>query len=135
MSSDTTDYLPANSTDKLQILVVDDNEVFKMYIQNALDHLGYVAVFASDGKECINRLVGESFACVLMDIHMPDMNGHEAATFIRKNLRLDLPIIGTSASAYPEDREKSLHAGMDDHVDKLLSMEQLNNLLKKWIIK
>lgn len=135
MNSETTDPQQSNYTDKLQILVVDDNEVFKMYIENALEHLGYSAVFASNGKECINRLIGETYSCVLMDIHMPDMNGHEAATFIRQNLRMDLPIIGTSASAYPEDKEKSLEAGMDDHVDKLLSMEQLSDLLHKWIIR
>ena len=76
----------------------------------------------------------EEYQAVLMDVQMPEMDGYEATREIRKDQRFrDLPIIAMTANAMAGDREKSLEAGMNDHVAKPIAPRELFETLSRWI--
>jgi CheY-like chemotaxis protein len=69
-----------------------------------------------------------------MDVHMPVMDGYEASQIIRKQLRLETPIIGVTANVFKDDIEKCLHAGMNDHLGKPYGEYQLAAKINKWVM-
>jgi len=89
---------------------------------------------ANNGEEAVQRVKAETYDAVLMDIQMPVMGGFEATQEIRKDSRFkDLPIIAMTAHAMAGDREKSLAAGMNDHVTKPIDPDELFSALVRWI--
>ena len=109
-----------------------------------LEREGCDVVHARDGKEAVRAAraaasSGENgFALILMDIHMPEVDGIDAA---RQILELHgqatpcegrPPIIALTANAFPEDREQYLEAGLDDYLTKPFEREELSALLQKW---
>jgi two-component system, sensor histidine kinase and response regulator len=93
-----------------------------------------VVTIASNGQECLDILQQESFDLVFMDIQMPEMDGLEATRRIRQDDRYkDLPIIAMTAHAMSGDREKSLAAGMNEHITKPIDQEELHLALNHWI--
>jgi two-component system sensor histidine kinase/response regulator len=89
---------------------------------------------AGDGKEAVEMVSADAHDAVLMDIQMPEMGGFEATQEIRKDRRFkDLPIIAMTAHAMAGDREKSLEAGMNDHVTKPIDPDELLSALVRWI--
>ncbi len=104
----------------LSILVAEDNEVNRMVLEEMLAAEGAQITLAGTGREALEAvLLGgrQAFNLVLMDIQMPDMDGFEAT---RRILELipELPVVGQTAHALPEDRERCLAAGMLDQVTK-----------------
>lgn len=126
--------MPEKHKAQIKVLVAEDNEVNQLLIRTLLEDEGWHITVVENGVECLDRLANEKFSFVLMDIQMPVMGGLEAAVKIRNDLRLDIPIIGTSANADKEDEEKSLQAGMNSHMSKFFTMEQLKEIVAKWII-
>jgi two-component system sensor histidine kinase/response regulator len=99
-----------------------------------LQQAGLVVSIASNGKEALEMVGAEKFDVVLMDIQMPVMGGFEATQAIRNDARFkDLPIIAMTAHAMAGDREKSIEAGMVDHVTKPIDPDQLLSALLKWV--
>jgi CheY-like chemotaxis protein len=119
-----------------RVLVAEDNLINRMVVAAMLDRLGVDHAFAGDGQEAIAeieqaRAAGVPFALVLMDIQMPGMGGHEAARALRA-AGIDaeeLPIVGLSANAFPEDTVAALDAGMQAHLTKPLRLEALAAVL------
>lgn len=119
-----------------RVLVAEDNQINRMVVAAMLDRLGVDHAFAGDGEEAIAaieaaRADGAPFALVLMDIQMPRMGGHEAARALR-TAGIDaeeLPIVGLSANAFPEDTVAALDAGMQAHLTKPLRLEALAAVL------
>jgi CheY-like chemotaxis protein len=98
------------------------------YALSVVEHEGYSVVVAGNGREALAALERESFDLVLMDIHMPDMDGFEATSSIRARERFTgkrTPIIAVTAHAMAGDRDKCLAAGMDGYVSKPLRKGQL----------
>jgi len=117
-----------------RILLVDDNSINQEVATEFLRDAGMVVEVASNGRECLNALHCSSYDLVLMDIQMPVMDGLEATRRIRQNSRFrDLPVIAMTAHAMTGDREKSLAAGMNDHITKPIDPAVLYTALKKWI--
>jgi len=117
-----------------RVLVVDDNEINQQIARELLHHAGLVAVMANNGQEAVDLVAREHFGAVLMDIQMPIMDGFEATRAIRKIPTLeDLPIIAMTAHAMAGDRERSLEAGMNDHISKPIDPEVLYAALEKWL--
>lgn len=122
-----------------RVLVAEDNHINRMVVAAMLDRLGIDHVFAGDGEEAIAavkaaRAAGEPFAMVLMDIQMPRMGGHDAARALRR-AGIDaeeLPIVGLSANAFPEDTVAALEAGMQAHLTKPLRLEALAAVLAEF---
>ena len=116
------------------ILLVDDNSINQEVANAFLIDVGMVVTIASNGQECLTALQHGSFDLVFMDIQMPGMDGLEATRRIRQNSQYkDLPIIAMTAHAMSGDKNKSLAAGMNDHITKPIDQAVLYQTLKEWI--
>lgn len=115
-----------------QILIVEDNIVNQRVAQRLLRRLGYCADIAANGREAIAALQHHAYDVLLMDLHMPEMDGLEAARIIREQLAQTRQpmIIAMTAAALLEDRQASIDAGMDAYITKPLRVEQLVEVLR-----
>ncbi len=124
-----------------KILLVEDNLVNQAVALGMLNRLqGYEVVIAKNGHEALAVLEVQeerAFDIVLMDCHMPEMDGFETTLEIRNRERVSnrkrIPIIALTANAMDQDREDCLNAGMDDHMAKPLSRQQLQLKLDLWM--
>jgi len=115
----TLEQSPGETIRGVKILLVEDNRMNQELAKLLLEQAGLTVVTASDGKVAVELVQQQAFDAVLMDIQMPVMDGYTATRIMREELGLTtLPIIGVSANAMREDREKALAAGMTDYVTK-----------------
>jgi CheY-like chemotaxis protein len=133
-----TEELRPQTTSGLHVLVAEDNVINQRYALSILEKEGYSAVVAGNGQEALAAMERASFDLVLMDIHMPEMDGFEATSAIRARERFTgkrIPIIAVTAHAMNGDRDKCLAAGMDAYVSKpirrLELIEAISGLLEK----
>jgi len=116
------------------VLLVEDNPVNQLVAVELLKCLDVEVSVAQDGLEALEAVRQQRFDAVLMDLHMPQMDGFEATRRIRALPQgHGLPVIAMSAAVMPEDREQSAAAGMVDHVAKPIMVEQLVEVLLKWV--
>ena len=101
-----------------------------------LEKLGHRVDVVANGKEALAALQHVPYDLVFMDCQMPEMDGYEATTAVRRRLgsRGHFPIIAMTAHAMQGDREKCLAAGMDDYISKPISPLALQEVLEKWLI-
>ncbi len=117
-----------------RILLVDDNIINQEVAAEFLHNVGMAVTIAGNGRQALQALEEQSFDLVLMDIQMPEMDGLEATRRIRRKLlHSDLPVIAMTAHAMTGDRDKSLAAGMNDHITKPIDQKILYQALKQWI--
>ena len=117
-----------------RILLVEDNVINQQVAQELLEQAGLSVSIVSNGREAVSAVEAGIFDLVLTDIHMPIMDGFQATARIRENPRFkDLPILAMTAQALAGDREKSLEAGMNDHITKPIDPDKLFTALVKWI--
>ncbi len=127
------DYIDKEALN-VRILVVEDNDLNQLVAKEIIEGFGYKVDIADNGNIAINKLADNDYDIVMMDMHMPVMDGITATRAIRKNSRLDsLPIIAMTANAMEADRKKCLAAGMNDYITKPLDVAQLFELLNKWL--
>jgi CheY-like chemotaxis protein/HPt (histidine-containing phosphotransfer) domain-containing protein len=119
------------------ILVVEDNDVNQILAVSMLKRRGYRSEVAGDGRQALLMLDQQTYAAVLMDCQMPELNGYDTTRELR--LREDgeasTPVIAMTANALRGDREKCLASGMDDYLPKPLSPDELDRLLQRWAPK
>jgi CheY-like chemotaxis protein/two-component sensor histidine kinase len=116
------------------ILLVEDNEINQMVASELLQNAGFKVSIANNGREALEIIQKEKFDLVFMDIQMPEMDGLSATREIRKIERLkSIPIIAMTANAMSGDREESLMAGMNDHVNKPIDVTACFKTMLKWI--
>ncbi|MDQ6992524.1 MAG: PAS domain S-box protein [Mariprofundus sp.] len=114
----------------VHLLLVEDNQVNQLVAKELLKKEGITVSIANHGKEALQALQLEHFDGVLMDLQMPVMDGFEATQLIRNDPQYNtMPIIAMTARAMRGDREKSLAAGMDDHVNKPIQLDVLMDTL------
>ena len=117
------------------VLLVDDNELNQEIGLELLRQIGIHPILAGNGAEALERCKEQAFDLVLMDIHMPIMDGLEATRRIRQlegPCEPDMPIIAMTANAMSGDREKSLAAGMNDHLTKPINFKELYQTIYRW---
>ena len=116
-----------------RILVVEDNEVNRKFVDILLKRMGYLTYFAENGRVAINRLQKQSFDLVLMDLHMPVMNGIEATRAIRAlaHPAAKIPIIALTADVMNDAHEEALAAGVNDFVTKPVHMGRLQEMIRQ----
>jgi CheY-like chemotaxis protein len=117
------------------VLVVEDNPVNQLVAEGILEYLGYTTELAANGVEALASLARTSFAAVLMDCQMPEMDGYEATRELRR-LEDDgrhLPVIAMTAGVTEGERERCAAAGMDDFVAKPVSPDELGATLARWV--
>lgn len=115
-------------TEMLHILVVDDNQINILAASVILEQAGYTVTTAVHGREAVDKIRAGRFDVVLMDVHMPVMDGVEATMEIRKGAAgdtRDIPVIGVTASVMQDEIKYFLDAGMDAVVEKPIDPETL----------
>ncbi len=116
----------------LDILLVDDDAINRLAVRTLLTGLGHRVVEAVNGDDGLSKLGAESFDVVLMDVHMPVMDGVATTRIIREHERPELasiPVIGMTASVMNDERAGYTEAGMDAVVEKPIVIESLVNTI------
>jgi PAS domain S-box-containing protein len=117
-----------------RILLVEDNEINREVALELLTAQGITVVTAADGREALQILERESFDAVLMDCQMPVMDGYAATRALRERPALrNLPVIAMTANAMVGDRERTLAAGMNDHISKPIDIDEMFATLARWL--
>jgi two-component system sensor histidine kinase/response regulator len=123
------------SADSRPLLVVEDNEPNRMLALRLLGRLGYRAIAVRNGREALEALSTGSYPLILMDCHMPEMDGFEATRAIRQREAAGddrVPVIAMTASVTERDRQVCLEAGMDDFLTKPIMMDVLGDVVARW---
>ena len=134
---------PTRAVERLagvRVLLAEDNEINRQVAMEILRGAGLNVTLANNGQEAVDAVKNQHFDAVLMDVQMPVMDGHAATRAIRnweggmrKERTSSIPIIAMTAHAMSGDREKSIAAGMNDHITKPIDPEQLFGTLVRWI--
>jgi len=131
---------PASAGARGKILLVDDSATNRIVLAGQLEVLGYESEHAQDGREAFRMWKEGEFALLLTDCHMPEMDGYELASSIRaeeagRGAGLRLPILGYTADAMQDSRERCLAAGMDDVLVKPVGLAALKAQLGAWLLE
>jgi signal transduction histidine kinase len=118
-----------------KILLAEDNEINQLLVVTMLTNWKYDIHVAFNGKEAVEKLQKEQFDLVLMDVHMPEMDGYEATKIIRETISKDLTIIAMTASALKGEAEKCIAAGMNDYIAKPFNKEAFKEKLASYLRK
>ncbi len=122
-----------------KILLVEDNELNREIAQEILTESGFVVDTAEDGTIAVEKMENfrkGDYDLILMDVQMPIMNGYDATRAIRKLPNPDaskIPIVAMTANAFNEDRKLAIESGMNDHIAKPLNIEDLFDVLRKYL--
>jgi two-component system sensor histidine kinase/response regulator len=118
-----------------RVLVAEDNPVNQRVAVRMLELLGLGADLASDGREAVQCFARQTYAAVLMDCQMPELDGFVASVRIRarEGAGHRTPIIAMTASAMRGDRERCLASGMDDYLAKPVTIDNLRAVLRRWL--
>ncbi|MBF0280438.1 MAG: response regulator [SAR324 cluster bacterium] len=118
-----------------RVLLVEDNEINQELAMELLTTNGLISTLAENGQIALEILENERFDGVLMDCQMPVMDGYTACRKIREQPHFkDLPVIAMTANVMAGDREKVLAAGMNDHIGKPINVNEMFNVMSKWIV-
>lgn len=115
----------------VRILIAEDNFINQKVITGLLSDSGIEIIMANDGQECLNILKDDTnFSLILMDAHMPIIDGFQATRHIRKTPEYEhLPVIALSGDTAADDIRNMLNVGMEDHLEKPLRMDPLYDIL------
>ncbi|MBF0460544.1 MAG: response regulator [Magnetococcales bacterium] len=117
-----------------RILLVEDNEINQQVARELLEQANVTVLLAENGREALDLVAREPLDGILMDMHMPVMDGLTATREIRRDPRFaQLPILAMTANAMSGDREQCLAAGMQDHIAKPVNPVAMYATLAQWI--
>jgi signal transduction histidine kinase/HPt (histidine-containing phosphotransfer) domain-containing protein/ActR/RegA family two-component response regulator len=126
--------VPPPSLRGARILLAEDNPINQQVAMELLQGAGALVDVATNGQEALDAIGARGYDAVLMDLQMPVMDGLQATRAIRAEPRhARLPIIAMTASVMSGDRDRCLDAGMNDHISKPVSVEQLLVTLARWL--
>jgi signal transduction histidine kinase/ligand-binding sensor domain-containing protein/CheY-like chemotaxis protein len=129
--------LPGGAMTRLngKVLIVEDNPVNAAVFEGLLDEIGCSHTTATGGREAVALAATQTYAAILMDVHMPDMDGWAASALIRRAEagQRHTPIIALTADVADGHRQRCREAGMDDFLAKPLMLEDLWTTLARWL--
>lgn len=109
----------------VKVLVAEDNLINQKVVLYTLKNQGADVIMTCNGKEAVETLTTDKCDIVLMDLQMPEMDGYQATTYIRNQLKLDIPIIAMTADAMKGESDKCIDAGMQDYISKPFEPKEL----------
>jgi len=124
------------SWSRVRVLVVDDHPVNQKVAMGLLGRIGVSAEVATNGQEALDRLAGQSFDLVLMDVQMPVMDGYQASAAVRAielGTARRTPIVAMTAMSQDGDAQLCLEAGMDGYLSKPITTAALRAALESWV--
>src|SRR5262245_25901193 len=124
-----------NARASLRLLLAEDNPVNQKIARRVLEKAGYAIDVVADGAEAVDAVRSERYALVLMDCHMPLVDGMEATRRIRslEPPMRDVPIIAMTASLHENGRNVCVAAGMNDSISKPIQDRDLIAVIERWI--
>ncbi|MDQ8187896.1 response regulator [Pelagicoccus sp. SDUM812002] len=121
-----------------KVLVAEDTLTNQIVVRGILKKFGISCDIANNGEEAVEMLKKTNYDLVLMDMQMPILDGMEATRLIREKstgtLRPNVPIVAVTANVMESDRLKCIEAGMDGHITKPISKDNLVAILEQWIV-
>jgi signal transduction histidine kinase/CheY-like chemotaxis protein/HPt (histidine-containing phosphotransfer) domain-containing protein len=114
------------------VLVAEDNKVNQQVIRAMLEKIGLKVTIAKDGIKAIEKVSNGRYDLILMDMHMPNMNGYQATKQLRK-MGLKIPIVALTASVMKNDADKCIAAGCDEYQPKPINRKKLFKVLGKYL--
>ncbi len=125
---------PAAAPAALKILVAEDNKINALLIKSLIERRGHRAEVAENGHLVIEAITAAPYDLILMDMHMPTLDGVAATRKVRAlgGPASETPIIALTASSDAKDRQRCLDAGMDDFITKPIDPEELDAALERW---
>jgi len=130
---------PSPSTPASSLLVVDDNSMNRIMLSRYITKLGYQATLAENGRQALDKLQGEPFDLMLLDVQMPEMDGYQVLEHLKADPRLrDIPVIMISAVEELESVVRCIELGAQDYLPKpfnpvLLRARLSASLERKWL--
>jgi PAS domain S-box-containing protein len=115
-------------TRPLRVLVAEDNDLNQQVVQHLLARRGHAVRIARDGREALTALDDDGFDLLLLDVHMPELDGFQVIEALRRREQgtgRHLPVIALTARSMKGDRERCLRAGMDDYLGKPIRRKEL----------
>lgn len=116
----------------LTVLVAEDNDINQVVAKSLLEDTGLRVALANNGNEAVEIALKQHFDLILMDLHMPEMNGSEAALALRK-ANITIPIIAFTAAVVAEEIDKALASGMNGYLTKPVNKTELHAVLTKYL--
>ena len=129
----TDRVIPEELKEKILILVVEDNLLSRKLTSFLLQNWGFRHETCANGKLAIENLKLNKYDLILMDIQMPEKDGYETTKYIRKEMKLGLPIIALTSHASEDERKRCLSSGMNDYLSKPVVEEELYNLTVNYL--
>ncbi len=125
----------SSSFSRAKVMVVEDNEINQEVAISMLEVFGITPIVASNGQEALDLLEEQEFHLILMDIHMPVMNGHIATQTIRASKKpyANIPIVAMTANVVKEEIKKCVDEGMNGHISKPVDLNNLSSQLELWL--
>lgn len=132
VTENDADKLP--STREISILLAEDNYINQLVLTKTLEKVGHKITTVANGIEAVEAARKDPYDLILMDLHMPIMNGFDAVKIIKDELKENSPpIIAVTANALKGDREKCLACGMDEYVSKPVKRDVILKLIDQFI--
>ncbi len=115
-----------------KVLVAEDNPSNQKLISILLQKMGVETVIAQNGREAVDKVASDSFALILMDMEMPNLNGYEATRALR-NKGCQTPVFALTANAMTGDEHKCFEAGCDGYLAKPIDRAKLGEIVARYI--
>ncbi|MFN0023449.1 MAG: response regulator [Parvularculaceae bacterium] len=131
---DRSTEAPETGAASLRILVAEDNKINALLIKSLIERRGHCVEVAENGETVVKAISLAPFDLILMDMHMPTLDGVAATRKVRGlgGPASETPIIALTASSEAKDRQRCLDAGMDDFITKPIDPEELDAALDRW---
>lgn len=118
------------------MLVADDKESSRELVRTVLEHAGCIVEEAADGCEALRKIEAASPHLVVLDLHMPGLDGFAVMERLRSDTRYEaIPVVALTASAMQGDQERALAAGFTDYMTKPISLSTLRSRLLELLAK
>ncbi|WOT05544.1 hybrid sensor histidine kinase/response regulator [Shewanella youngdeokensis] len=127
----THEAAPSNLPDSIHILIAEDNKINALVAKTFCQRLGHTADVAKNGLEATQMVQQKHYDLVVMDNHMPEMDGIEATEYIRQQLKLDIPVFACTADVFQEAHDNMLRAGANHVLTKPLQENSFRDALNQ----